>query len=1071
VNLRNPILSYGIAVLSVGAAIALRLLMDPLVGDRLPFVTMFVAVAFAAWFGGKGPGLAALALGSVGVAYFICEPRHSFVISEPAYQAGLIFYAGLSILFIWMFDSLQRSNRQSEERSSLLSATFAGIGDGVITTDELGRVTRMNAIAEGLTGWKLEVAQGKPMDEVFNIVNEETREPGSNPAMRALREGTVVGLANHTILISRDGTERAIDDSAAPIRDEKGNIVGAVLVFRDVDAQRTVVRRQEQALLTLERLVTSAPMGIAIFDKEMRYQQINGPLAEMNGLSPEEHIGRTVREVVPNIIDQVEPLFRQVLVGGQPLPDQVIVGETPKRPGEKREWRESWFPIADSDGTTTGVGVVVQEITEQRRVERQLAELGQRISSLMDNTPLAVVEWDANFVVTRWSGHAENVFGWSAEEVVGKRIDAFPIVFEEDRAKVEETISKLLDPDVRFVISRNRNNTKSGAVLSAEWYNSVLHDESGRMVSVLSLVLDVTERVKAEEALRSSERELAFELDSTRKLHELSIRSIASGQDQELYDQMLEAATGIMHSDFASMQIAEPIPGDDSDGVVLRLLASKGFHPLSEKFWEKVELGSDSACGQASQRGERHIIQDAYNLESLRGTRDLEEYQRSGICAMQSTPLFSRSGNLLGVISTHWRTPYSPSQRELQTFDILARQVADMIERKQTDAALRESDRRKDEFLATLAHELRNPLAPVTNSLELMKSAKDNEELVEHARSIMERQVAQMVRLIDDLLDVSRIVRDKLELKTEQVDLATVIKQAVETVKPLAERAKHNLEVRLPETPIYLEADPARLAQVFGNLLTNSCKYTESGGHITLIAERQGSDVVVSVKDDGVGIPPEMLPIVFDLFTQVDRSLERTGGGLGIGLSLVKRLVEMHGGSVVAHSDGAGRGAEFVVRLPIFVEAPPIAASQPVEPKTNESTRRILIVDDNRDNAETLARLLAISGHETSTANDGLEALRLAEQFQPEVILLDIGLPEMNGYDVCQKIRSQPWGRDIVIIALTGWGQDEDRRKSKDAGFNGHMVKPAELSKLERLIASLLPTDGASRDRNDLIER
>ena len=1070
-NLRNPILSYGIAVLSVGAAIVLRLLMDPLVGERLPFVTMFVAVAFAAWLGGKGPGLAALALGTLGVAYFVCEPRQSFVIREPAYQAGLVFYSGLSLLFIWMFDSLQKANRKSEERSSLLSATFAGIGDGVITTDELGRVTRMNAIAESLTGWKLDDALGTPMDEVFNIVNEETRAPGSNPALRALREGTVVGLANHTILISKDGTERAIDDSAAPIRDESGNIVGAVLVFRDVDAQRTVVRNQEQALLTLERLVTSAPVGIAIFDKEMRYQQINGPLAEMNGISPEDHIGKTVREVVPNIVDHVEPLFRQVLVAGQPLPDQVIVGETPKRPGEKREWRESWFPISDSEGLTTGVGVIVQEITEQRRAERQLAELGQRISSLMDNTPLAVVEWDANFVVTRWSGHAENVFGWRADEVVGKRIDAFPIVFDEDRAKVDETMTKLLDPEVRFVISRNRNNTKSGEVLSAEWYNSVLHDESGRMVSVLSLVLDVTERAKVEEALRSSERELAFELDSARKLHELSIRSIASGQDQELYDQMLEAATGIMHSDFASMQMAEPALGDDPDKVVLRLLASKGFHPLSQKFWETVELGSDCACGQASQRGERYVIHDTSKVESLKGTQDLVEYQRSGMCAMQSTPLFSRSGKLLGVISTHWRTPYTPSERELQTFDILARQVADMIERKQTDAALRESDRRKDEFLATLAHELRNPLAPVTNSLELMKSAKGDDELVEHARAIMERQVAQMVRLIDDLLDVSRIVRDKLELKTEQVDLATVIMQAVETIKPLAERARHNLEVHLPETPIYLEADPARLAQVFGNLLTNSCKYTEPGGHITLIAERQGSDVVVSVRDDGVGIPPEMLPMVFDLFTQVDRSLERTGGGLGIGLSLVKRLVEMHGGSVVAHSEGTGRGAEFLVRLPIFVENPPIVETQPAEPRTAEATHRILIVDDNRDNAETLARLLALSGHKTETANDGLAALRLAEQFQPEVILLDIGLPEMNGYDVCQKIRTQPWGRDMVIIALTGWGQDEDRRKSKEAGFNGHMVKPAELSKLERLIGSLLPPEGASRGRNDLIER
>jgi signal transduction histidine kinase len=384
--------------------------------------------------------------------------------------------------------------------------------------------------------------------------------------------------------------------------------------------------------------------------------------------------------------------------------------------------------------------------------------------------------------------------------------------------------------------------------------------------------------------------------------------------------------------------------------------------------------------------------------------------------------------------------------------------LTDITERKQTEDLLREADRRKSEFLAMLAHELRNPLAPLRNGLHIMGRASPDGAAVEQLRAMMERQIEQLVRLIDDLLDLSRITNGKIELRTERIDLAAAVQDAVETSRPLIEASGHRLTVTLPPQPVHVDADRTRLAQVFANLLNNSAKYTERGGHIDLTVERQGSDVVVRVKDDGVGIPADMLPRIFDMFTQVDRTLERSQGGLGIGLTLVRRLVEMHGGRVEAHSGGRGKGSEFVVRLSVAL-APvggPRQGDGAGDTRHGRSKYRILAVDDNRDSAVSLALMLQIMGHETRTAYDGLEAVEAAAAFRPDVMLCDIGLPGLNGYETCRRIREQPWGRGMVLIALTGWGQEEDKCRSKEAGFNFHMVKPVDPDALEKLLAGLL---------------
>jgi PAS domain S-box-containing protein len=380
----------------------------------------------------------------------------------------------------------------------------------------------------------------------------------------------------------------------------------------------------------------------------------------------------------------------------------------------------------------------------------------------------------------------------------------------------------------------------------------------------------------------------------------------------------------------------------------------------------------------------------------------------------------------------------------------------DVTERKRTEKELRDADRQKDEFLATLAHELRNPLAPMLHAMQILKAKGPLPPELEWARGVLERQAQVMTRLLEDLLDVSRISRNQLELRQERVELAAVLEVALETSRPVIEAGSHELTVTLPPEPIRLHADPLRLAQVFANLLNNAAKYTQEGGRIRLIAERQGSDVIVSVKDSGIGIAAEMLARIFEMFSQAKPALVRSQGGLGIGLSLAKGLVELHAGSIEAHSVGPGRGSEFVVRLPVAAEAPAREPAQTSDDEPKPTTKyRILIVDDNQDSVDSLAMLLKIMGNEVATAYDGEQAVEAAEAIRPDVVLLDIGMPKLNGYDACRRIREQPWGEGMFLIALTGWGQEEDRRRTEEAGFNRHMVKPVDADVLMKLLATL----------------
>jgi CheY-like chemotaxis protein len=385
-----------------------------------------------------------------------------------------------------------------------------------------------------------------------------------------------------------------------------------------------------------------------------------------------------------------------------------------------------------------------------------------------------------------------------------------------------------------------------------------------------------------------------------------------------------------------------------------------------------------------------------------------------------------------------------------------ARERAERLQ--QLYAELREGGRRKDEFLAVLAHELRNPLAPIRNAVEIMRRSSLSDPQLVWSRDVVERQVKHLTRLVDDLLDVSRITRGNINLSREPVAVATIVARAIETIQPLIAEQRHQLTVDVADEMLEVEGDLTRLTQVLGNLLNNAAKYTDPGGTILLSARREGSDVEIRVRDNGIGIPPTLLPRLFQLFTQVDGAAHRAQGGLGIGLALVRQLVQMHGGSVTAYSDGPGKGCEFLIRLPLRVRRPRDVMQPGVVPvHTNGSKvgHRILLADDNRDALDSLATLLQCDGHEVHTAGDGAEALEVAAQCKPDVVLLDIGMPKLDGYEVARRIRAEPWGKAAVLIALTGWGQDEDRRRSREVGFDSHLVKPLDPEALSSLLARL----------------
>lgn len=888
---------YATALLAVALALAARSTLDGWLGERMPFATFFIAVCFAGWHGGLGPSGMAVVLSALAGYYYFLSPRNSFVYKSDPFPTAVAF-ALLSYAVAALIASLRAALRVAESsRSSLfkkheqleselyarrkaeealrdyqewLRVTMTSIGDGVIATDTKGNVTYLNKVAQDLTGWIGTEYLGRPLTEVFNIVEDSrTRKPVSNRALRALSEGCIVPPGGCALLVSKNGAERVVEDSAAPIRGENSKIIGAVVLFRDITERNQAASRARDAAERLRAVVDTAVDGIVTINEHGAIETVNPAVSHIFGYAPADLIGRNVNMLMP---------------------------------------------------------------------EPYRSEHDKYLSNYRDTSVRKIIG--------------------SGREVMGLRRDGttFPMDLS-----VSET--RLIDGSRIFT----------------------------------GIVRDVTERHRAEAALRESADQFHQLADA---MPQIVWTARADGY-VDYYNERWYEFTNFKRGEFGEASWVPILHPDDAQRV-------------KDEWYESIRTGRP------------------FQIEARFANR-----KRGGYVWFlgRAHPVRNERGEIVRWFGTS----------------------TDIQELKMAQEALKEADRRKDEFLAMLAHELRNPLAPIRNALNIFRSraTQDPRELLD----VVERQVNHLVRLVDDLMDVSRITRGKINVKREPVSLANILESAIECCRPDIDAGLHPFEITLPESDVFVSADATRLGQVFMNLLNNSARYTPRGKRIWLEARVENNQAVVRVRDEGMGIPEELRTRIFDLFTQGDSSIERVNGGLGIGLTIARRLVAMHDGTLEAQSEGLNQGSEFVVRLPLC-PAPQPAATEAAPAHDGDGIGkqlRVLVVDDNVDAAESLAMLFRIKGCEVRMAHDGFKTLDVAKEFKPEVVLLDIGLPKMNGYDVARKLRETPEGKSAYLVAQTGWGQEEDRQRSREAGFDAHMVKPLDFNALVALISEFKP--------------
>ena len=869
---------YGFAIVVVVMAALLRQILSTALGAGVPFILFYPAVALAAWFGGFWPGVLSTVLGGFFAWYMFMPPYLSWMVFEASAAGQLTIFILASLFICLLAESLREATRRAtqgetkeREQREQYRVTLASIGDAVIATDAKGQIAFMNPVAEALTRWTHQDASGRPLNEVFRVINEETRQPVSNPALEALEQGLVVGLANHSVLVAKDGTERTIDDSAAPIQTAETGITGAVLVFRDITerraAQRELMESRERLRITLE----SIGDAVVATDAQGRVSFANPVAEKLLGYRAEESAGRPLREVF-NIVNEftresVANPVEQVLRDGQlvGLANHTVL----LRPdGVEIPIDDSAAPIQDHSGSLAGVVLVFRDISERRRAEKTHATLAAIVESSDD----AIVSKDLNGRIMTWNIGAERLFGYREDEVIG------------------QSIMLIIPP----------------------------------------------ERIEEEAEI---------------------LRRVRNGERLDHY--------------------------------------------------ETVRVRKDGTPVEIS---------------------------------LTVSPVRSADGTIIGA----------------------SKIARDITERRRMERQLRDADRQKDNFIAILAHELRNPLSPIQNTIKILQLERSDDRELLYYCDLVEKETRQMNRLLGDLLDQSRITQGKLSLYKERIDLTSAVNRAIEASRPAIDEAGHHLTVDFPSQPMLVEADPMRLAQVFSNLLNNAAKFTEPGGNIRVTTERQANQVLVRIKDSGSGIAPELMPKIFDMFVQGEPVMERRHDGLGIGLTLARDIVGFHGGTIEAKSDGPGHGSEFVVSLPLTALPRAIEGgrSAAIKMAAGSPPRRIVIVDDSKNQVLSLERLFKRMGHEVRVAYDAAGAVRVMEEFLPEFALIDIGLPGVNGYELARQLREQAQFQNVTLIAQTGWGRDEDRNQARAAGFDYHLVKPIDHQRL----AEILTNPGARRE-------
>ncbi|PQO37735.1 PAS domain S-box protein [Bremerella cremea] len=889
--------------------------------------------------------------------------------------------------------------------NELLQVTLECIGDAVITTNEQGEVEFLNPVAQQLTGWSNDDARGKPLETVFVIQSEVTGLPAENPVSRCLREGHVVGLANHTILIAKDGRTFPIDDSAAPIRDHQGKVRGAVLVFRDVTERRQAEEAIRSARSRLNTTLAAGEIGTWEFDISSDRVDADQNMARIFGVSDESADGGPFSEfaaaIHPDDREEVAAKIAKALENDNSLEMscRVINAE-----GETRWLIARGQVERDENGKAVRLPGVVVDITGERRAEQQLRVSESKWRLALEAAGMGAWNVDKRTNTLTSDSRFNMIYTGSPKQINLEQ--AYEAIHPDDRDRVRSLVARAVDrenPETYAAEYRVVHPDGSIHWVYAKGRATFEHYGSERsLISFDGTVIDITDRVQIQEKLRESETQFRQLADA---ISQLAWMADPDGHIYWYNDRWYQY-TGTTKEDMLGWGWQSVHDENVLPKVLERWQASiKSGKPFSMSF-------------------------------PLRGADGVFRPFLTKIM-----PLLDQAGNVTRWFGTN--TDIS-EQHELQE------------ELRRVAAELSESDRRKDEFLATLAHELRNPLSPIKSATQLMRLIDNDPDQFRELSELIDRQVVQMVRLIDDLLDISRISLGKIELKTEACDVRSAIRSALESATPLIENLGHRLHVDIGESPLLVQGDSTRLAQILINLLNNAAKYTEQPGDIWLTAKQEGDEVVVSVRDNGIGIEEHELARVFEMFHQVKEKQQHGQSGLGIGLSLVKSLVALHKGSVEIRSEGVGHGSTFIVRLPVLVEGMETAKlpASGYEEAGNGRAVRVLVVEDARANRAILVRLLEKLGHTVEQAVNGLDGLDKVEAFRPEVILTDISMPMMNGIEMVRKIRETD--QQTVIVAMSGYGQATDREVANAAGFNGYIVKPVDIRDLERVFSELL---------------
>jgi PAS domain S-box-containing protein len=882
---------------------------------------------------------------------------------------------------------------RSARHEAVLHALDEGFCVIEVELDEAGhpqdyRVIEVNAAFERLTG-------------IGDAVGRSMRELAPDLAQRWF---------DRCAQVARTGESNRFEDEAQGIAGGKWFDVFAfrvnatepchvAVLFSDVTERRKAdiaaaqaLAREKEANALVDAISNSAPVGLAFMDRDFRFQRVNQRLAAMNGLPAGEHIGKRPDELLPEVEGLRELLARweEILRTGEPLFDVEIRGKTPAQPGVMRTWSESFFPVR-VDGTIVGVGVVVEEITARLEVQAALAASEARFRSLIELGPIGIAlsEPDGRIVLAN---------------------DAFLSMLGYERGEVGSAnwLERTAPESLQGELTQLQDMREGKGPVSFE--KEYVRPDGTQVVALI-----VAQLLPGE-----TERIVAYALDITdRRAAEAAVRESAS-RLRRLIDHMA-GFVGMLDREGTLLEIGEP---------ALRRGGLSREDVIGRKYWD---------CPWWSYDPELQSKIRSWFQEALGGATVREDIVAriagDGRLAIDFmlVPVPDENGSITHVI---------PSALDISERKLIEQALRDNEQRlHETAAALQEGDRRKDDFLATLAHELRNPLAPIRNGIQLLRLIAGSHPTLERTTVMMERQMQHLVRLVDDLLDVSRITRGKIELRREVVPVNEIVSSALESCETLFEPHGHSLSVALAPEPLRVRGDPDRLRQVFSNLLSNAAKFTPREGNVRVTLERDREHALVRVRDSGIGIPPERLPQIFEMFTQAHAS--KGNDGLGIGLALVKQLVTLHGGTVAVSSEGLDKGSEFLVRLPLVEEE---TASSDLEesPGVRIGGQQVLIVDDNVDAAESLAAVLRLEGHHVRVALGGAEALESAKLHRPDVVLLDLGMPGLDGLSVARMLREQPGGEAIRVIAITGWGQERDRERTRAAGIDEHLVKPVE---------------------------